>query len=105
MPRAKPKAGVAWEEPPTAVRPVWREVADELRAHPMEWMKVYANGRSSWAEAVRKGHVAVLNPNLGFEFSTTDNTRDTPRHCTLYARHNPSLVDPVAEAIRKGRNS
>jgi len=106
MKRAKkPKAGVAWEEPPTVTRPTWSAVADELRANPLEWMKVYANGKTSWAEAIRKGHVSALNPSLGFEFSTSNNTRDTPRRCTMYARYNPALVDPVAEAVRQGRNT
>ena len=90
MPRRKPANGVAWEPPPdNPDKPDWEGVAKELKRHPMEWMKVYTNNLTSWYTAVHTGHIAVVHPDKGFETSTTDNTRDTPRTCTLYMRFNP----------------
>jgi hypothetical protein len=96
--------GVAWEAPPDHRDKVrWPEVAAELRAHPMEWLKVFENGRTTAKEAVSQGHVPSVHPMLGFETKTTDNTRGTPRTCTLFMRYNPDLADPVAEATWQAR--
>lgn len=97
----KPESGVAWEPPPTRQKPDWAAVADELLAHPMEWLKVYENGRASWGTAVQLGHVTAVHPRLGFELTTTNNTRETPRTCTLYMRYNPDLVDDLAATVNE----
>ena len=101
MPRTKrkPRNGVRWEAPPESDRPDWAAVARELRAHPGEWMLVFEHGRASWVTAVQIGHVSAVHKRLGFETRTADNTRDTPRTCTLYMRFNPDLVDDIAELV------
>lgn len=93
----KPPVGVAWENPPRGGRPDWNQVAATLRKNPMVWLKVYTNDRSTWANALSRGRVNALHPDLGFEFSTADNIRSTPRTCTLYARWNPDKVDPLTQ--------
>lgn len=95
--------GVAWEEPPDLPKVDWPEVAALLRQHPMEWLKVFQHGRTAAKEAVSQGHVPSVHPRLGFETRTTDNTRGSPRTCTLFMRYNPDLADPVAEATWQAR--
>lgn len=65
----------------------------------MEWLKVFEHDRASLATAVRIGHVAAVRPDLGFEMTTADNTREPPRTCTLYLRFNPDRVDPLADLV------
>lgn len=100
---SKPKAGVEWEAPPSAGRPDWGQVAEELRAHPYQWLKVFKHGRTSWKEAMAQGHVAAVHPNLGFEYQSSDNRRGTPRTCTLFMRYNPEAADLVAELIEQAK--
>lgn len=99
--KKKPAVGVAWEAPPSVDRPDWALLAEELRAHPMEWQKVYEHGRESWANAISRGRIRPLRAELGFEFRTTNNQRiyGKPRTCTLYLRFNPDKVDPLAELL------
>lgn len=97
--KRKPATGVAWESPPSADRPDWSAVAVELRANPMEWMKVYVDGRASWWDAIRRGRVKALHPDLGFEGRSTANFRSIPRTCTLHMRYNPDMADPLAELL------
>lgn len=95
--KRKPKAGEAWEAPPTFGRPDWSEVAVTLRKNPMEWLKVYTDGRATWANAIGRGRVRALRPDLGFELRTADNQRTDPRTCTLYMRFNPDKADALTE--------
>lgn len=102
--KKNPPAGMAWESPP-GEKPDWAAVASTLRARPMEWLKVFVAGRESWANALGRGRIRALRPDLGFEFRTTHNTRDHPRTCTLYARWNPEKVDPLDDLFRDGHGS
>lgn len=96
----KPPEGMAWQSPP-GERPDWSAAARSLRAHPMEWLRVFVHGRESWANALNRGRITALRPDLGFEFKTADNTRDYPRTCTLFARFNPDKVDPLSDLLRE----
>lgn len=93
MTKRKPANGVAWQPPPVVDKIDWPAMAAELRAHPGEWLKVFEHGRASVAEALRQGRMPSVHARLGFEMQTTDNTRDTPRTCTLFMRFNPELVE------------
>lgn len=99
----KPPAGTAWESPPGGAKPDWTAVAKALRSRPMEWLRVFTHGRESWANSLNRGRIRALRPDLGFEFTTTNNTRDYPRTCTLYARWNPEKVDPLSDLLAGDR--
>lgn len=108
MPRTKRATkpappGMRAADPPEPESPDWAAAAAWCRAHPMQWLEVYTSGRTTWVSAVRQRHVQVVNPSLGFEVKTTNNTHGQPRTCDCYMRFNPDLVDPVAEAIRVAR--
>jgi hypothetical protein len=94
----KAPVGMSWSSPPDD-KPDWAAVASALRTRPNEWLRVYVHGRESWANAMSRGRIRALRPDLGFEFRTTDNTRDYPRTCTLYARFNPDRVDPLTDLL------
>jgi len=96
----KPAVGEAWESPPSLGRPDWAAVADVLRSRPNEWLRVCTAGRVTWADAIRRGRVSALRPDLGFEVTTTNNARDYPRTCDLYARFVPDRVDPLSDLLR-----
>lgn len=96
------KAEVTWEEPPPGrQRYDWAAIADQLRTRPGEWAKVFDRDRSSLATAIRIRGVHALLPEKGFEVRTANNTRQTPRTCTLYLRYVPekdeSLVPENSE--------
>lgn len=89
----QPQAEVVWENPPeTRRRYDWQAIADQLRERPMEWAKVFDNDRTSLATAIRNRGIKALDPALGFQVKTTNNTRGTPRTCTMYLRYNPEKV-------------
>jgi hypothetical protein len=89
LPNRKPRNGVAWEKPPKQQRIDWPAVAAELRAHPGEWLKVFEHGRMSVVNALRQDRMPSVRRDLGFEITTTDTTRNSPRTCTLFMRYNP----------------
>jgi hypothetical protein len=93
----KPPVGEAWELPPRPVKPDWGQVAATLRKHPHDWLRVYSHGLETWANALMRGRIKALHPDLGFEFRTTDNVRSSPRTCSLYVRFNPDKVDALSE--------
>lgn len=95
------KAGEAWESPPSLGRPDWSVVADELRSHPGEWLRVRSGSPVTWADAIKRGRVRALRPDLGFEVTTTKNTRGYPRTCDLYVRFVPDRVDPLSDILRE----
>lgn len=97
----KPRAGEAWMSPPTQARPDWAAIADVLRSRPETWLLVQSGARTTWADAINRGRVRALRPDLGFEVTTTNNNRDYPRTCDLYARFMPSKVDPISETLRE----
>lgn len=99
----KPAAGEAWEQPPAVDKPDWNAVAETLRSRPMDWLRVYSDRPSTWADAISRGRIRALRPDLGFEAATTNNTRNYPRTCTLFMRFNPDKVDPLTELVT-GRN-
>lgn len=82
----------------------WEALADQRRAKPMEWVRVFEHDRASLANMIRQGRVPALHEDLGFETVTTNNTRGKPRMCTLYVRYNPDLVvDDIRETILTSR--
>lgn len=95
---AEPRSSVTWEQPPPprSKRYDWTAIADQLRARPGEWAKVFDNDRTSLATAIRIKGIAALHPDKGFEVRTTNNVRlrdergKELRLCTLYLRYEPS---------------
>lgn len=85
------RSQVEWEEPPPArvKRYDWGEIAEQLRARPGEWAKVFENDKTSLVTAIRLNNIKPLRSTKGFETRTTDNTRTSPRYCTLYMRYVP----------------
>lgn len=107
MARAKSKAApVKWEAPPDRPKQYpWAAIAAELRKHPGEWALIFEGDRSSVVIAIRQGAVGDVHPDLGFETSTRNNKRGTPRTCDLYMRYNPdretSLTGVLLESRKK----
>lgn len=92
MARAEePRSTVEWETPPPTGknRYNWVVIADQLRAQPLEWGKVFDRDKISVVNAIRQGSVKPLRPDLGFEVRTANNTRAPGRMCSLYIRYNP----------------
>ena len=84
------KDEVTWEEPPPGrQRYDWAAIAEQLRERPNTWAKVFESDRASLATAIRIRGIQALLPEKGFEVRTANNTRDTPRICTMYLRYNP----------------
>jgi hypothetical protein len=93
-----------WEEPPAKTVYDWYTIADQLRADPMRWAKVFEQGGQSVSNAIKQGSVAALHPDLGFEVRTANNTRTPPRTCDLYLRFNPDRVrSGLRESIQSTR--
>lgn len=99
----KPVSTITFKNPPVSTRYDWRAIAEQLRAQPMEWANIFEHGRTSLVNALRAGKIVALHPDLGFEITTTNNTRDLPRTCDLYMRFNPDKVDPLREEVRHSR--
>ena len=87
------------------VRYDWERIADSLREYPGEWLRIFTDGRTSTKNAVVQGAIRAVRPALGFEVRTTDNTRGSPRTCTMWMRWNPDKVDPVALAAWESRKN
>jgi hypothetical protein len=108
MPRRKPQphpgAEIEFIElPPRPQTYDWVEIAERLKANPLQWARIFTGGRVSIANAVRQGSVNAVHPDLGFEVQTRNNVRENPRTCDLYLRFNPDRVKPLRSAITKGR--
>lgn len=88
MPKTKTST-VVWEEPPPNTAYDWEAIAEDLRARPGQWAKVFEGDRTSYVVAIRSGSIRALRPEDGFEVKTRDNTREPVRTCTLYLRYNP----------------
>lgn len=92
-----PKSALDWEEPPPprSRRYDWAAIAEQLRARPLQWAKVFDHDRASLATAIRIKGISALNPDDGFEIKTSNNVRlrdedgKETRLCTLYVRYNP----------------
>lgn len=67
----------------------WDQIARELRADPGEWHLVFRNDRASLATAIRIHGIRILDPDLGFQVTTRNNTRGEPRLCDMYLRWMP----------------
>jgi hypothetical protein len=87
---------LVWEAPPPAERRRydWPEISRQLRNNPGKWMRIFENGPTSTANAIRQGDVASLRSEDGFEVTTRNNTRSAPRRCSLYLR----WVDPERQS-------
>lgn len=81
------KTSLKFEDPPprTRNRFDWEKVANELRQHPGEWALIAKNFPASLVSSAYNGIKSF--PMDEFELSTSDNTRTTPRTCTLHARY------------------
>lgn len=87
----EPSVGEGWSDPPPRPqRYDWETIAIRLRRKPEKWYKVFEQDRASLAVALRQGSITAMRPTEGFEFRTSNSTRDTkPRTCTLHARYVP----------------
>lgn len=95
---------VAWEDPPVRKQfYAWDSIAEQLRAKPNEWARVFQQDRVSVVNALRQGAVGPMHPDLGFEYKTVNNVREPVRLCDLYARWNPDKVVSLRAAIRRTR--
>ena len=84
------KADVTWENPPPGrQRYDWAAIAEQLRERPLQWAKIFDQDRASLATAIRINGIQALLPEKGYEVRTANNTRETPRTCTMYLRYNP----------------
>lgn len=84
------KSSLTFKEPPEKYhrnRYDWDQIADELRERPGEWAMIFEHGPTSLVSSIRLGVRAL--PLDQFEVRTTDNTKDSPRTCTLWLRYNP----------------
>lgn len=81
----------AWEDPPDRrTRYDWSSIAKALHRRPGKWAKVFERDRASLVVALRQGSIRALHPDKGFEFRSSNGTRDEkPRMCTLHARYVP----------------
>lgn len=82
---------VKFEEPPPDRRRRydWRAIADQLRAHPGEWAKVFEDDVTSLVVAIRQGNIPALHRDKGFVIRTTENVPGPPRRCTMWAKYDP----------------
>lgn len=95
--------GVVWENPPGGPQYDWVSLANMMRERPNEWLKIFTQGRTSVANAIRQGSVGDVHPTLGFEVMTRNNKRGTPRTCDLYLRYNPDKEQDLTAALREAR--
>lgn len=65
----------------------WVAIADQLKAHPDEWAKVFDDDLASIVTAIRIGSISAMHPERGIQVRTTNNTRSPSRKCTLWARY------------------
>ena len=92
-------AEVKWEQPPEkGIRYDWAAIAEQLKAQPLTWAKIFDEDRASVVGAIRQGNIKPVRPTLGFQTRTTNNVREPVRLCTLYMRYVPSR-----DTTRKGR--
>jgi len=87
-----PISSVTFRDPPVPPKYDWPAIAAQLRERPGEWALVFKAGNASRVNAVRDGRIAAVHPDLGFEMTTVNNTRQSPRTCDLYLRFNPEKV-------------
>lgn len=99
----KTVGNVVREDPPVPTQYDWVAIADILRADPMEWHNIFRQGRTSVVNAIRQGNVGDVHPTLGFEITTTNNKRGTPRTCDLYMRYNRDKEQDLTAALRAAR--
>jgi hypothetical protein len=87
----EPSVGEGWgDPPPRPQRYDWESIATRLRRRPEKWYKVFERDRASLAVALRQGSIKAMRPSGGFEFRTSNGTRDErPRTCSLHARYVP----------------
>lgn len=79
------------DPPPKRSTYDWEGIAEQLRAEPGEWFKVFERGRISVVNAIRNDSIAAL-PRSEFEVQTRNNIREDPefdgaRTCSLYLRY------------------
>jgi hypothetical protein len=103
MARSKPKgpsSEVIFTDPPEKnARYDWEAIAQTLRAHPNQWALIFERDKTSVANTVRYGFIAVLHPDLGFEYRTANNVKVPSRMCSFYMRFVPGRGDSLREAV------
>jgi hypothetical protein len=85
-----------WESPPPAGSFDWYAVADDLRAHPGQWLKIFDDRSIAIVNAIRQAEIRALRPvhrrgqpGFGFEVMTRNNKAGPPRVCSMYLRWVP----------------
>jgi len=70
----------------------WPAIADQLRANPNQWLRIYESGSRAVPISIRSGSVKALLPEDGFEVTTRNNvasTKGSPGSCSLFLRYVP----------------
>lgn len=83
----------------------WPKIAEDLIAHPMEWGKVFEEGKVSTVNALRQGSIRILSPELGFEIRTRNNVRGPIRTCQLWMRYNPEKDNAIKSIVLRSREN
>jgi hypothetical protein len=86
------RSSVEWESPPRSSknRYDWVAIAAQLKAHPLEWGKIFDQDKISVVNAVRQGDIKPLHPDLGFLVRTANNIRTPQRVCTMFLMYDPA---------------
>lgn len=61
---------IKWQEPPphgNAIKSRWAEVAEALRARPLEWALIDEDGSPNLASRIRNGQIAAFRPASNFQ--------------------------------------
>ena len=93
--------GPTWEAPPPPGHGYdWPAIAEQLRANPTEWLRIFEDGPVSVVNAIRQATIAPLTPvhrpgepGGGFEVTTRNNKQGPPRIATMYLRWVPEGND------------
>lgn len=90
----RPSKRLIQEDPPVTIpRYDWTAIAEQLRASPSVWFKVFEKDRISIVTAIRQGNIKALRKTDGFEVKSSNNNKKVvPMTCSLYLRFNPRKV-------------
>lgn len=82
-------------------------IAETLMAKPKEWAKAIIDAPATLPNSLRKGSIAALRPELGFQFAVRETRMvDGQQVCTIWMRYNPDRreSEAVINARREKRN-
>lgn len=69
----------------------WAGLARLARRVSPKWVLVFEEDRASLVVAINQGGIVALKPEKGFKTKTANNTKETPRTCSLWVRYDPDL--------------